>query len=132
MLRLGPCAQGPPATDDFRLVAEADLGTGCGGSRRGHRSTLLHSLSHLLINELAEECGYSASSLAAYKVPKVAICDRTAVFVTSAYLTGSVSERNLEVGVLAAPDAAACPHKRGGSKAPATRETPHLASILLG
>jgi hypothetical protein len=30
---------------------------------RGHRYTLLHSLSHLLINELAMECGYSAASI---------------------------------------------------------------------
>jgi hypothetical protein len=30
---------------------------------RGHRYTLLHSLSHLLINELALECGYSAASI---------------------------------------------------------------------
>ncbi len=30
---------------------------------RGHRYTLLHSLSHLLINELSLECGYSAASI---------------------------------------------------------------------
>lgn len=30
---------------------------------RGHRYTLLHTLSHLLINELAMECGYSAASI---------------------------------------------------------------------
>lgn len=30
---------------------------------RGHRYTLLHSVSHLLINELAMECGYSAASI---------------------------------------------------------------------
>lgn len=30
---------------------------------RGHRYTLLHSLAHLLINELAMECGYSAASI---------------------------------------------------------------------
>ncbi|MGB8019703.1 MAG: hypothetical protein WCF04_00580 [Candidatus Nanopelagicales bacterium] len=30
---------------------------------RGHRYTLLHTLAHLLINELAMECGYSAASI---------------------------------------------------------------------
>jgi hypothetical protein len=30
---------------------------------RGHRYTLLHSLAHLLINELSLECGYSAASI---------------------------------------------------------------------
>ncbi len=30
---------------------------------RGHRYTLLHSVAHLLINELAMECGYSAASI---------------------------------------------------------------------
>ena len=30
---------------------------------RGHRYTLLHSLAHLLINELSMECGYSAASI---------------------------------------------------------------------
>lgn len=38
-------------------------GLDTGAVWRGHRYTLLHSLSHLMINELALECGYSAASI---------------------------------------------------------------------
>jgi hypothetical protein len=38
-----------------------NLDTGVGW--QGHRYTLLHSLAHLLINELSLECGYSAASI---------------------------------------------------------------------
>lgn len=44
-----------------RWRARRQLATGDGW--RGHRYTLLHTLSHLLINELAMECGYSAASI---------------------------------------------------------------------
>lgn len=47
------------AHDRWRERRHLSPGTGW----RGHRYTLLHSLSHLLINELAMECGYSAASI---------------------------------------------------------------------
>lgn len=47
------------AHDRWRV--RRNLGPGAGW--RGHRYTLLHSLSHLIINELAMECGYSAAAI---------------------------------------------------------------------
>jgi hypothetical protein len=48
-----------------RIVALRDAAIGRGGQDawRGARYVLLHSLAHLLINELALECGYGAASV---------------------------------------------------------------------